>query len=129
MLSLPHKRTWLIVGWTLVLVIVVGSLIPHVPDLGAHVNDKVEHFSAYFGLTLWFCGLYVRREQWRVALTFFAMGGGLELAQGFFTTTRTMDWHDLLANSTGIVCALLLARLGLDGWARWIESWWIRLKR
>lgn len=124
MLSLPHKRLWLAVGWFLIIAVVYGSLMPQVPSVGVYVSDKVQHSTAYFALTLWFTGLYQRRSHWILALVFLVMGALLELLQALLTTTRAMDYHDLIANSGGIAAGLLVARLGVDSWAKRIEAWW-----
>ena len=128
MLSLPHRRVWLTVGWLLVAVIVVGSLIPRVPNFGLHVSDKYEHFTSYFILMLWFSGLYERERHWLLALAFFLMGVALELLQGALTTTREMDIDDALTNGGGIVAAVLLARFGLSAWTRRVEELWTRAR-
>jgi glycopeptide antibiotics resistance protein len=40
----------------------------------------------------------------------FLMGAALELGQ-LFSPGRTCDWHDLLANSCGILAGLALVRI------------------
>jgi hypothetical protein len=54
MLSLPHGRILLIVGWLLIAAIVIGSLTPAGVDLRFHVSDKVRHLSSYLVLMLYF---------------------------------------------------------------------------
>src|SRR5664279_3102233 len=72
--------------------LIVGSLAPaqsgvmHLIDLGG-INDKVEHFTAYA-----------------------VLGAALELGQ-LFSPGRTCDWHDLLANTCGILAGLALVRI------------------
>jgi hypothetical protein len=129
MLSLPHARVWLILGWVLIAAIVVGSLIPQVPTFGIGISDKVEHFTSYFVLMLWFSGLYERRQHWLLALAFFLMGAALELLQGALTTTREMDIDDALTNGAGVMAAFLVARFGLSAWARRVEDLWTRGRR
>jgi len=126
MLSLPHARIWLVIGWLLITLIVVGSLLPHVPTFGVGVSDKVQHFGGYFLLMSWFSGLYERRQHWILALVFFLMGCAIEILQGTFTDTRDMDVRDALANGTGILAAFILARVGLANWTRRVESLWTR---
>jgi VanZ family protein len=126
MLSLPHARIWLVLGWLLITLIFVGSLLPHVPTLGFGISDKVEHFGGYFLLMSWFSGLYERRQHWVLALVFFLMGCTIEVLQGVFTDTRDMDVRDALANGAGILAAYVLARLGLANWTRRVESLWTR---
>ena len=129
MLSLPHARIWLIIGWLLIALIVLGSLIPHVPTPGLSVNDKFAHFTGYFLLMFWFSGLYERRQHWVLALVFFLMGVALEILQGSFTATRDLDFRDAFANGTGVAAAFVLARLGLAEWTRRVESLWTRAVR
>lgn len=123
MLSLPHGRTLLIVGWILVVCIVVGSLLPKMPGLNVSQGDKVLHFLGYFGITLWFAGLYPRRQLWMVALGAFSLGALLEVLQGTLTANREMDLADLLVNTAGIGSACMLALLGLSRWALRLEAW------
>ena len=126
MLSLPHARIWLVIGWLLITLIVVGSLLPHVPSFGVGVSDKFQHFGGYFLLMSWFSGLYERRQHWKLALAFFLMGCAIEILQGTFTDTRDMDVRDALANGTGILAAFILARIGLANWTRRVEGLWTR---
>jgi VanZ family protein len=123
MLSLPHGRTLLIVGWILVVCIVVGSLLPAVPRLDVSEGDKVLHFLGYFGITLWFAGLYPRRQLWIIALGAFTLGALLEVAQGTLTAHRQMDLADLAVNTAGIFSACILALLGMSRWALRLENW------
>ena len=129
MLSLPHARIWLIIGWLLIGLIVAGSLIPHVPTLGLEVSDKFQHFGGYFLLMFWFSGLYERKQHWLLAVAFFLMGVALELLQGAFTDTRDMDVRDALANGAGVATAFVLAPFGIASWTRWVEAFWTRHAR
>jgi VanZ family protein len=126
MLSLPHGRLLLTIGWILIGAIVIGSLGPALPIRGVQYGDKLEHFSAYFGLTLWFAGLYPRRRLWAIALAFFLMGAMLEVAQGTLTTSRQMDIFDLMTNSIGIAAGVFVALLGLSEWGLRLESFLLR---
>jgi VanZ family protein len=120
--GIRFRRTWLLLGWLLILAAWVGSLMPaHILHPVARIPDKVQHAAVYLSMTLWFAGLYPKRVLWRIALAFFLMGCAVEVAQGVFTSTRDMDWHDVIANSTGIVLAVTIASVGLAGWAAWLE--------
>ena len=57
-----YSRFWYLIGFGLTLVVVVASLVPsgELPHLV--VSDKVEHFTAYFGLAVWFGGLLLPRR-------------------------------------------------------------------
>lgn len=123
MLTLPHGRLFLVIGWLLVLLTIAGSLSPGMPRVAFSPGDKVMHFLTYFALTIWFAGLYPRKRLWMIALAFFLMGAGLEVLQGTLTTTREMDVVDLGVNTLGIVMACVFGLLGLSAWAIRFEAW------
>jgi len=126
MLSLPHGRVLLVVGWVLVISIVVGRLAPMLPNVGVKGGDKIMHLLAYFGLTLWFSGLYPLRQLWVIALGFFLLGATLEVLQAVLTAHRQMDIRDLAANTMGIAAASFAAIIGVRQWAERLESWLTR---
>ncbi len=112
---------WRAAGWLLVGAIALTSLVPAttLPDIG--VSDKVEHALTYAFLTLWFCGVYRGRKGTAVGLSLFAFGALLECLQAF-TLTRSADFYDLIANGTGILVGLTLAKAGLESWCAKVES-------
>ena len=115
-------RLWWALGWALVIYITISCLEPprYVPNL--HVNDKLEHAGAFFGLTLWFGGL-VRRERYPVvALLMLLFGAGIEVAQGLMGLGREADVRDFVADSVGVAVALVLLYVGLGSWTRWLEQ-------
>ena len=122
-LLLRHPWVWLGLGWTLVACVVILSLMPgqKLPQVG--VSDKVEHALAYAALTLWFTGVYPRSSYLRVAMGMFALGIGLEIAQGLLPFGREMEVLDIVANSIGVLLGIAAAFAGLGGWAQRIESW------
>ncbi|UCC15604.1 MAG: VanZ family protein [Gammaproteobacteria bacterium] len=85
------------------------------------MSDKIWHAISYGILTLWFCGVYARDRVWSIAISVFSLGLLLELAQSF-TGTRFAEMADLFANLSGIIAALILARLGADRWCAMVES-------
>jgi VanZ family protein len=121
MLSLPHGRLLLVIGWILIMIAIIGSLTPELPSLGFTIGDKLRHFVGYFVLMAWFSGLYPRERHLLLAIAFLLMGAALELLQGVLTVTRDMDLKDLGVNLLGIATAFLLARLGLGNWARRLD--------
>jgi len=108
------------------LAIVVSSLLPGPLIATVVMNDKLDHASAYFLLTVWSTGMTERARYGRVALGAFLLGAAMELAQGWLTTTRQADWQDLAANSGGIALALTAAWMGIGGWAARVEGWLAR---
>ena len=124
MARLPHARLWYALGILLAVLIVVLSLMP-VRDLPAmRVSDKIQHAAAFSALAIWFGGLLPQRHYGWLALALFALGGGIELAQGFMGLDRYADLRDLVADGWGIAFGLTLCALGLRHWAQLLERWW-----
>jgi len=113
-------RLWVAVAWLGVGCAIALSLWPGGAPLPVHVWDKIEHAVGYFALTLWFAGLYQPAHYARLAVGSLLLGILIELLQGL-APTRTMELGDLLANTVGVAGAILLAALGLGGWAQGIE--------
>ena len=76
--------------------------------------DKFTHITMYLGTCSVFWIEYFR-SSFRYSKTTLIgiavilpiiMSGVIELCQEYFTTYRSGDWYDLLANSTGVVLAL-----------------------
>ena len=78
-------------------------------------TDKYVHLTIYFIFTvLWYLALRLKYivSVAKIRLTIFLMaivfGVLIELAQEFFTTDRSADVNDALANSTGSALAVLV---------------------
>lgn len=121
---------WLAPFYTLL--VAYGSLIdrPPLAEVSIANIDKAYHCLAYMGMMFfWYLFFYHRFLEKQVhfnynlrtiitgwsttiaiaAATFSLIIGGLiELGQGFYTTSRTMDALDMLANTAGIVIATLI---------------------
>ena len=122
MLAVRHPRLWLVMGWMLVAGCLYVSLMParSLPHTG--VSDKVEHAAVYAVLSLWFAGLYPRSRYIVIGIGLFIMGVGVEFAQGAMHLGRQSDYRDVIANTVGIVCGLVLAALWLGGWVVRIDG-------
>jgi VanZ family protein len=123
----PHlPGLWWGLGWAMVLFILYTTLAPAnlVPDV--HLNDKVEHATAFFGLTFWFGGLVARRRFGLLGIAMSAFGAAIEVAQGTMGLGRDMDIHDWYADTCGTVVALgiLLTCVprSRGSWLRWVET-------
>jgi VanZ family protein len=111
---LPWVRragAWLF--WPALAVVAWGELTPHPPDLaGPLLWDKLQHFTAYFGLSLLATLAWgLRRSLIWVFLGVVALGGGLEILQTM--VGRDGDWNDFFANSLGALAGLAVAALYL----------------
>jgi VanZ family protein len=122
----PHlAKLWWSMGWAMVLFILYATLAPshYVPDL--HIWDKLEHATAFFGMTFWFGGLVRRRRFWVLGLVMSAFGAAIEVAQGTMGLGRDMDIHDWFADSIGVLLALgllLCVPRSRGSWLRWFET-------
>jgi VanZ family protein len=123
MLPLRHRGLWIALSVILVAAVTYGSLQPDFgPDVPANF-DKVEHFSAYLGLSLWFTGLFARSRYWVVAVALVAFGLAIEAAQDAMQLGRSAEALDMVANVLGVACGLAIA-LGWSGeWTRRFEAW------
>jgi VanZ family protein len=71
--------------------------------------DKVFHFTAYFVLTTtWLFAFRDKNVKFKIALALTLYGIILEFAQEWFTDNRTKDVYDALANTFGIIIAIIL---------------------
>ncbi|MDD4882575.1 MAG: VanZ family protein [Gallionellaceae bacterium] len=106
--TLSYRRLWLAIGWGLVLLVIVLSLIPapQLPKVG--FNDKIEHMLAYFSLMAWFGQIYGARL--KPVLALLALGATLEVLQGL-SGYREMSGLDMLANTAGVTLGWLFSRL------------------
>jgi len=83
---------------------------------GFDPTDKMLHAGAYLFLTiLWAVYFIIKRKDleryridlYRVAIACFLFGMLIEVLQGTLTSYRTPDWWDVLANSTGVLLAVI----------------------
>jgi VanZ family protein len=120
LLPLRYPKVWVLVGWLLVAGVVSGSLVPARMLAAVAISDKLEHAGSYFVLMTWFAGLYRRAYYPWIALGLVALGIVLDLLQGL-TATRTLDWHDMLANSVGVALGVVVSMWWLEGWCQRLE--------
>lgn len=80
-------------------------------------TDKMMHTSAYFGLgAVWFFYYVMKKSKkdnyntdlLKITAIIILFGMLIEVLQGTLTSYRTPDWFDILANSFGILLALLI---------------------
>jgi VanZ family protein len=123
MIPLRHRRLWIAISAALVGAIIYSSLTPDLALPTPDGFDKVEHFTAYCALAVWFTGLYPRARYWQVVSGLLALGLGVEVAQGVMQLGRSAELLDMAANAAGVGVGLLLALASTGGWARRVESW------
>ena len=103
------RRIGKVMFWPALIVVAWGELTPHPPRLaGPFQWDKLDHFIAYFGLSLLATLAWgLRRSLVWVFLAVVALGGSLEIIQSF--VGRDAEWGDFLANDLGAMLGLALA--------------------
>jgi len=106
-LSQPFARA---LFWLMCLTVLAGALAPqaNTPQLFA-LADKVVHTLAFTALALVGLRAYPKHVV-IVCLLLVALGGLIEIVQGY-TSTRSQEWEDFLADILGIGLGTLLARL------------------
>ena len=120
---LRFRRLWIALGVLGVVAVLVVCLVPTVPGPQFSGADKLEHVIAYLVLTSWFAALVERRGYAWVALALLAFGVSIEFAQSWMAVGRQGDWHDVLANVTGISIGMLIAASSRDSWLARVEKW------
>lgn len=88
------------------LVVTWASLAPSTALPSVSLWDKVEHLTAYFGLTVIGAWAFPRRLS-RLAAGLFGAGVVIEVAQSLMGWGRQGDPADALANTFGIALGLL----------------------
>ena len=102
------KSYWIAITLVTLGVITTLSLwpleaLPSVPG-----NDKTHHFIAYAALM--FPTALRKPKHWKpIGLLFIIYSGTIELFQPY--VNRYGEWLDLAANTTGVICGLLIAEL------------------
>lgn len=116
------RRIGLVMFWPAVIVVVWGELTPHPPKLaGPWLWDKLDHFTAYFGLALLATlGWGLRRSLVWVFLGVVALGGCLEIIQSL--VGRDGTWGDFFANDLGALLGLAAAAAYLAMPRRLVEG-------
>jgi len=117
-MQLSLARLWWSIGVLLVAVDVMLSLAPP-GDGAALLPDKLVHFASYFLIGFWFISLAIRHDYLALAGVI-ALGGMLELLQGM-TPTRQPEWLDFVANTAGVLLALVITRALPFNVFAWIE--------
>lgn len=110
------------VGWSLVLLVIYGSLTTKPVQLEISYFDKFCHLLSYFVLMGWFAQLYskfIQRFYW--ALFFIVLGVVLEYVQEL-GGVRYFEWADMFANFAGVMLALMLAQTHFASGLHWFEK-------
>jgi len=104
------RRPWQVLLFALTAVVLYLALTPAPPkqiDLGW---DKLNHATAFAALTISGCFGFPssRRTVLLLLLAVLALGGLIEILQAY-VPGRSSDWFDLLADSVGMLCGVVVA--------------------
>ena len=101
--------------YTLFLAVLSIISLKGLPSTGVDYSDKIAHFAAYFLLyTLWYLSMNKESRVKYFALLVLgcvAYGIVLELVQGEFTSERSADYLDAVANTVGVLSSVLVMYL------------------
>jgi len=96
--------------WTLVVTYLSLATFEDVSsDIEVPYKDKLAHFTFYMMfVVLW--ALFFKQSKYNYKILFAAIGYGIvmEICQQLFTTTRSADIFDVIANTTGAIVGLLI---------------------
>jgi VanZ family protein len=107
---------WIAAAAAVVLVAVAAdSLVPVSLQVRLGLHWLIEHFLAYFALTLLFCLAWPR--PFIVAVALMAIAGAIEALQGL-TADRIPDLATAFCGAAGVLVGALLASLVTDVWQR-----------
>ena len=100
------------ITFILILIAIVGSLLPpqQMEQITFNLSDKLIHCLYYTGLTFFWIKSAEEpssRKIIKTALLVFLFGLVLEILQETLPIQRNMDFFDLLANSVGILLAIV----------------------
>jgi VanZ family protein len=123
MLALRYRGFWIASSVVLVAIVVWGSLQTAFSAAPIRGFDKVEHFTTYLCLALWFTGLYRRPRYWLIVVALLGLGLTMEVGQFLMRSGRMGDPYDMAANTGGVAVGLLLAVVATGGWAQKVEGW------
>ncbi len=102
------QNYWLTITWFLLVIIAAASLwpaefLPAVPG-----NDKTHHFISYAALML--PTALKKPKHWlAIAFAFLFFSAAIELIQPY--VNRYGEWLDMLANTGGVLCGIIVAKL------------------
>lgn len=118
LLSWFDKRIALVGLVLAILAITALALIP-APEMPLGSGwDKLDHWSAFFILSLLAAHAFPQRQFWQIASALVTYGIAIEIAQ-YFTGYRSADIMDVVADSIGIL---------IYGFCVWLDNAWIKTR-
>lgn len=95
--GLRARQLWLLLGWTLVLLVIYLLLTPAPVELPMEQGDKIAHVLAYATLMSWSANVYeASAQRMKFAVGFITLGVSLEFLQRW-TGYRSFELADMIA--------------------------------
>jgi VanZ family protein len=110
--DLRYRSLWLVVGYMLVGLVIFLSVTSEPIDPGIDIPfiDKFFHALAYFTLMFWFAQIYhIKKQRLFYAVALVLMGVLMEYIQSF-DPARSYEIADMVANTAGVLIAIVLSR-------------------
>jgi len=121
-----RPRLWLALWGLLVAGVIVGSLLPadELPAPPFAGFDKLEHAFGYGVLSAYGVMLFARRrtQAW-AAVGLVVLGIAIEIAQACWTSSRSGDPTDVLADLVGVLAGVSIASTALARGLQRIDDW------
>ncbi len=111
---LQASTLWFAIAITICIAYLSLIKTTNFPDIAFSNIDKIYHLVAYFGLTSsWLFALKKPKYKYKVLIACVLYGIILEVLQTTLTEYRAGELFDFLANSVGVLLALLIFNLFL----------------
>ncbi len=99
--------------WTLLIFYLCLDDSPNVPKINIQYKDKVVHFIFYFVFVyFWTKSIKNKNLNYLLMVLFLAITTGItiEFLQENYTSHRTFDWYDILANTLGAIACFIYVK-------------------
>lgn len=104
--------------YTFLLLLLCLISLNNLPKVSISYADKIFHLIAYIIFTLlWFFSFFLRFKvkiyrSITISVLFATLFGiFIEVLQGSLTSTRSFDYYDVLANTTGVIIAAIMLKV------------------
>ena len=109
---LQASTLWIAIAITISIAYLSLIKTNNFPKIAIYNIDKLYHLIAYFGLTFsWLLALKKPKYKYKVLIACVLYGIIIEVLQRALTVYRTGELFDFLANSVGVLLALLIFNL------------------
>jgi VanZ family protein len=108
---MPRSRFFLLAFLLAIACTFVMATLPHPPRIPGNPQDKIQHITAFFVLTVLAIPAFPRVRLPYIVLSLSAFGALIEFVQAIPALHRDSDWRDWVADTLAILGAILITRL------------------